>query len=84
MSDYDRLLDSIMYTKKKEPEVNVVKRGGIGFCSLLAIVFITLKLAGIGAVASWSWWWVLSPLWIPAAVALLFIILVLAAYVIYN
>ena len=83
MSDYDRLLDSIMYTKKKEPEVNVVKRGGIGFCSLLAIVFITLKLAGIGAVASWSWWWVLSPLWIPA-VALLFIILVLAAYVIYN
>lgn len=84
MSDYERLLDSIMYTKKKEPEVNVVKRGGIGFCSLLAIVFITLKLAGIGAVASWSWWWVLSPLWIPAAVALLFIILVLAAYVIYN
>jgi len=83
MSDYDRLLDSIMYTKKKEPEVNVVKRGGIGFCSLLAIVFITLKLAGIGAVASWSWWWVLSPLWIPA-VALLFIILILAAYVIYN
>ena len=83
MSDYDRLLDSIMYTKKKEPEVNVVKRGGIGFCGLLAIVFITLKLAGIGAVASWSWWWVLSPLWIPA-VALLFIILVLAAYVIYN
>ena len=85
MSDYDdRWLESILYTKKKEPEVNVVKRGGIGFCSLLAIVFITLKLAGIGAVASWSWWWVLSPLWIPAAVALLFIILILAAYVIYN
>lgn len=84
MSDLDRLLDSIMYTKKKEPETNVVKRGGIGFCGLLAIVFITLKLAGIGAVASWSWWWVLSPLWIPAAVALLFIILILAAYVIYN
>lgn len=84
MSNDERLLDSIMYTKKKEPEVNVVKRGGIGFGSLLAIVFITLKLAGIGAVASWSWWWVLSPLWIPAAVVLLFIILVLAAYVIYN
>lgn len=84
MSDLDRLLDSIMYTKKKDPEANVVKRGGIGFCGLLAIVFITLKLAGIGAVASWSWWWVLSPLWIPAAIALLFIILVLAAYVIYN
>lgn len=42
--------------------------GGIGFCGLLAIVFITLKLAGIGAVATWSWLWVLSPLWIPLAV----------------
>lgn len=47
-----------------------VKTGGIGFCGLLAIVFITLKLAGIGAVAAWSWWWVLSPLWLPLAVVL--------------
>ena len=38
--------------------------GGIGFCSLLAIVFITLKLTGHIA---WSWWWVLSPIWIPIA-----------------
>lgn len=44
--------------------------GGIGFCGLLAIVFITLKLAGIGAVATWSWWAVLSPLWIPLAILL--------------
>lgn len=44
--------------------------GGIGFCGLLAIVFITLKLAGIGAVAAWSWWWVLSPLWLPIAFVL--------------
>lgn len=36
--------------------------GGIGFFGLLAIVFIVLKLTGhIG----WSWWWVLSPLWLP-------------------
>lgn len=41
--------------------------GGIGFFGLLAIVFITLKLTGYIA---WSWWWVLSPLWIPAAVFL--------------
>lgn len=35
--------------------------GGIGFVGLLTIVFITLKLTGnIG----WSWWWVLSPIWI--------------------
>lgn len=22
---------------------------------------------GIGGVIAWSWWWVLSPLWIPIA-----------------
>ncbi|WP_373033180.1 hypothetical protein [Sulfurovum sp.] len=44
--------------------------GGIGFCGLLAIVFITLKLAGIGAVAAWSWWLVLSPIWAPLAFVL--------------
>ncbi len=41
--------------------------GGIGFFGLLAIVFITLKLTGYIA---WSWWWVLSPLWMPLAVVL--------------
>lgn len=50
--------------------------GGIGFVGLLAIVFITLKLTGYIA---WSWWWVLSPLWIPAVVVfviLTFVIIV--------
>ncbi len=40
--------------------------GGIGFCGLLAIVFITLKLT---RVISWSWLWVLAPIWIPMAIA---------------
>ena len=35
--------------------------GGIGFAGLLTIVFIVLKLIGT---ISWSWWWVLSPIWI--------------------
>ena len=34
----------------------------VSFFGLLAIVFIALKLAGSIA---WSWWWVLSPLWLP-------------------
>lgn len=34
---------------------------GIGFVGLLTIVFITLKLLGV---ISWSWLWVLSPIWI--------------------
>lgn len=41
--------------------------GGIGFSGLLAILFIGLKL---GHVIDWSWWWVLSPLWISAGIAL--------------
>lgn len=40
---------------------NSSKSGGIGFAGLLTILFIGLKLTGI---IEWSWWWVLSPLWI--------------------
>lgn len=36
--------------------------GGIGFCGLLTIVFITLKLTGH---ISWSWFWVFFPIWMP-------------------
>jgi len=42
--------------------------GGIGFLGLLTIVFIVLKLCNV---ISWSWWWVLSPFWIPIAVAVI-------------
>lgn len=34
---------------------------------LLTIAFITLKLC---KVINWSWWWVLSPLWIYAILVL--------------
>ena len=43
-------------------------RGGIGFCGLLTIVFIVLKLCGVIA---WPWGWVLSPIWIPFALTML-------------
>lgn len=43
------------------------KSGGIGFCGLLTIVFITLKLCGVIA---WSWLWVLSPIWIPLTIGI--------------
>ena len=38
---------------------------GIGFTGLLTVVFIVLKLTGI---INWSWWWVLSPVWISAII----------------
>lgn len=31
------------------------------FISLLTVLFIGLKLVGS---ITWSWWWVLSPLWV--------------------
>ena len=40
---------------------------GIGFHEVLAVVFIVLKLLKI---INWSWWWVLSPLWIWAIICI--------------
>jgi hypothetical protein len=48
-------------------EKNVTVRTGLSFSSLLAIVFITLKLLGV---ITWPWLWVLSPIWIPLALTL--------------
>ena len=38
-------------------ERNNTTAGGIGFCGLLAVAFIVLKLTGV---INWSWLWVLS------------------------
>ena len=46
--------------------------GGVGFASLLTIVFIVLKLTNV---IQWSWMWVLSPRWISFILFLLGIIL---------
>lgn len=46
-------------------------RGGIGFCGLLTIAFIVLKLCKI---ITWSWVWVLSPLWISFVLIVLFVL----------
>ena len=48
--------------------------GGTGFFGLLTVLFIGLKLGGI---ITWSWLWVLSPIWIAFLVA--FILVLLAA-----
>lgn len=49
--------------------------GGIGFAGLLTILFIGLKLTGY---IDWSWWWVLSPLWISALLVLAIVAIFLA------
>lgn len=47
------------------------KSGGIGFVGALTVLFIGLKLAGF---IDWSWWWILSPIWI----SILFVLVILA------
>lgn len=47
--------------------------GKIGFFGVLALIFITLKLLGVIA---WSWWWVLAPIWIPSAIAIVIVLAV--------
>jgi hypothetical protein len=47
-----------------------VSGNGIGLGTVLFLIFLTMKLTGVGLVATWSWWWVTSPLWIPIALVL--------------
>lgn len=47
------------------------RKSGIGFAELLTIAFIVLRLCGI---ISWSWEWVLSPIWISLSIAVALII----------
>ncbi len=46
-----------------EAQVKVVNNFPI--LGILGLIFITLKLTGV---IGWSWWWVLSPFWIPVLV----------------
>lgn len=52
-----------------------VKVGNTWFAPVLGLIFITLKLTGVIA---WSWWWVLSPFWIPVALAVAIFIVIMA------
>lgn len=49
--------------------------GGVGFCGLLTVAFIVLRLTGY---IDWDWWWVLAPLWVPKLI--LFVVLVRKAW----
>ncbi len=50
---------------------------GISFGGALTVLFIGLKLTHY---IDWSWWWVLSPLWIGIAIGLILIL----SYVVYS
>jgi hypothetical protein len=52
---------------------NKTSSNGIGFLGLLCIVFIVLKLTGV---ITWSWLWVLAPLWIPLTLTLFLFVII--------
>jgi hypothetical protein len=53
---------------------------GTPLASILTIIFVLFKLTGN---IDWSWWWVFSPLWLPAllfiAIGVLIIVISLIA-----
>ena len=44
----------------------------VDFLDLLTLTFIVLKLCNV---IDWSWWWVLSPTLIPAAILIIVFII---------
>ena len=54
---------------------------GVGFCGLLTILFVALKLTGY---IDWSWWWVTSPLWIGFAVVMVFIVIAIGVTILFG
>lgn len=45
----------------------------IKFGEILTIVFIVLKLCGK---ITWSWIWVLSPIWIPTIISIICVVII--------
>ena len=57
-------------------KVAKVQYGGLSTCGFLAALWTTLKLGGVTEIANWSWFWVLSPIWVWWAVALVLAVIV--------
>lgn len=49
----------------------------IGFSWALTLIFIVLKLTNVIA---WSWWWVLSPIWITGGIGVAAVLIMLLLY----
>ena len=47
--------------------------GGITLSGLTFIVFLVLKLCNV---IDWSWWWVTAPLWIPFAIGVVILLII--------
>lgn len=52
---------------------------GMGLGGILLVVFIVLKLTNL---IDWSWWWVLSPMWIGLLMIVVVVFLVVLGLVV--
>ena len=74
-----KLLDQIEQNVIKQSKYKTMSSsssssGGISFTGALTVLFIGLKLTHV---INWSWWWVLSPIWISALIVITFLIIFL-------
>jgi hypothetical protein len=57
-----------MHTQEKEnKERQITIKFGLSICTFLTALFAISKVLNYGECAKWSWWWVISPYWIPIA-----------------
>jgi membrane protein YdbS with pleckstrin-like domain len=58
---------------------NIIISSGTSLTKLLTVAFVVLKLLNL---IDWSWWWVLSPVWISIGLTIIIIgILFLIAWI---
>ena len=67
--------------KEYDKKTSTAAKGGMSFLEVLLLVFIVLKLC---KVITWSWWWVLSPIWIPIGLWLILLIVTISAHIFYK
>jgi len=53
----------------------------VGLFSLLTVLFTGLKLTNY---IDWSWWWVLSPLWLPITIITVVAIIIVSIQTIFD
>lgn len=57
---------------------NSTSGGGTGLATLLTVLFVGLKLTNV---IDWSWWWVLSPIWISLGLVLVLLMVAFGIFV---
>lgn len=67
--------------KAYDEKTTAAAKGGASALELLLIAFIVLKLC---KVINWSWWWVLSPIWIPIGLWFILVLIMTLIHLFYK